>query len=29
MGKASKDQDWINYFKLADMDHNFVDQQRP
>lgn len=29
MGKDTDSKYWIKYFKLADMDHNFVDQQRP
>ena len=29
MGKQAQTKDWKNYFTLADMDHNFVDKQRP
>ncbi|EAS03404.2 hypothetical protein TTHERM_00732510 (macronuclear) [Tetrahymena thermophila SB210] len=29
MGKTQQDKPWVKYFKLADMDHNFVDQNRP
>lgn len=27
--KHNQDSEWKNYFKLADIDHNFVDRRRP